>query len=127
MGNFAGFVVIGSGLPRTGTNSLRNALNILLDGAVYHMYQVAFGKKVDATFWEKAVKRPMSKREWTDFLVGRGFRGGVDYPISLFYKELMEIFPEAKVVLTVRDNPETWYESVKNSIYKAKNLHKFFP
>ena len=39
----------------------------------------------------------------------------------------MEIFPEAKVVLTVRDNPETWFESVKNSIYKAKNLHKFFP
>ena len=51
--NFAGFVVIGSGLPRTGTNSLRTALNILLDGAIYHMYQVAFGKKVDATFWEK--------------------------------------------------------------------------
>ena len=84
--NFAGFVVIGAGLPRTGTNSLRTALNYLLDGAIYHMYQVAFGKKVDATFWEKALKRPMTKREWRDFLVGRGFRGGVDAPIALFYK-----------------------------------------
>ena len=47
--------------------------------------------------------------------------------ILFIFRELMEIFPEAKVVLTVRDNPETWFESVKNSIYKAKNLHKFFP
>ena len=84
--NFAGFEVIGAGLPRTGTNSLRTALNILLDGAVYHMFQVAFGEKVDANFWEKALKRPMTKREWRDFLVGRGFRGGVDYPISMYYK-----------------------------------------
>ena len=84
--NFAGFEVIGAGLPRTGTNSLRTALNFLLDGAVYHMFQVAFGEKVDANFWEKALKRPMTKREWRDFLVGRGFRAGVDYPISMFYK-----------------------------------------
>ena len=54
--NFAGFEVIGAGLPRTGTNSLRTALNFLLDGAVYHMFQVAFGEKVDANFWEKALK-----------------------------------------------------------------------
>lgn len=84
--NFAGFVVIGAGLPRTGTNSLRTALNIVLDGAVYHMFQVAFGEKVDALFWQKALKRKLTQREWKDFLEGRGFRGGVDFPISMFYK-----------------------------------------
>ena len=67
---------------------MRAALNILLDGAVYHMFQVMFGVKADTIFWEKAIKtkRKLGKREWEDFLVGRGFRGGVDYPIALFYK-----------------------------------------
>ena len=84
--NFHGFIVIGAGLPRTGTNSLRTALNIILDGAVYHMFQLMFGEKVDVTFWDRAMKRKLSKREWKDFLEGRGFRGGVYYPISLYYK-----------------------------------------
>ena len=84
--NYSGFVVIGAGLPRTGTNSLRTALNILLDGSVYHMFQVMFGEKVDYTFWDKAMKRKMRDKEWKDFLEGRGFRGGVDFPISLYYK-----------------------------------------
>jgi hypothetical protein len=64
---------------------MRAALNILLDGAVYHMFQVAFGEKVYCAFWGKALKRKMTQREWKYFLEGRGFRGGVDYPISLFY------------------------------------------
>ena len=38
----------------------------------------------------------------------------------------MEAFPDAKVILTIRE-PETWYESVKNSIYKMKNFHRVFP
>ena len=84
--NYQGFVVIGAGLPRTGTNSLRTALNILLDGAVYHMFQVMFGEKVDYKFWDKAKTKTLSPREWRDFLEGRGFRGGVDYPISYYYK-----------------------------------------
>jgi len=124
--NFHGFIVIGAGLPRTGTNSLRTALNIILDGAVYHMFQLMFGEKVDVTFWDRAMKRKLSKREWKDFLEGRGFRGGVDYPISLYYKDLMEVFPDAKVILTVRE-PETWYKSVKSSIFQMRNLYKTFP
>ena len=42
------------------------------------------------------------------------------------FRELLEAFPDAKVILTVRE-PETWYESVKNSIYKFKNMYKKFP
>jgi len=47
------------------------------------------------------------------------FRGGVDYPVSLFYKELMEAYPEAKVLLNVRD-PVKWYQSVKDSILRLQ-------
>ena len=41
-------------------------------------------------------------------------------------RELMEVFPDAKVILTIRE-PEAWYESVKNTIYKTKNIHQIFP
>ena len=86
--NYDGFVVIGAGLPRTGTNSLRTALNIVLDGAVYHMFQVMFGESQDADFWTKLLEsgQKLPAKEWKDFLEVRGFRGGVDYPISLYYK-----------------------------------------
>ena len=43
--NHSGFVVIGAGLPRTGTMSLRAALGILLDGACHHMLDVGTGAK----------------------------------------------------------------------------------
>lgn len=103
--------MIGAGLPRTGTLSLRAALNDLLDGAVYHMWQVAFGEKVDCTFWEKALKRKMTQGEWTDFLQGRGFRGGVDYPISLFYKYVV-MFPGRP-----QDAPRTLQGRSLNALY----------
>lgn len=126
--NYAGFVVIGAGLPRTGTMSLHAALYQLLDGACYHMIQVVANpdNKVDIAHWDKALKRKLRNSEWNDFLEGRGFRAGVDYPISMFYKELMQVFPEAKVVLTVRE-PEAWYNSVKNSIFSMHRLADSFP
>ena len=51
-------------------------------------------------------------------------------PHSLFYflflRDLMEVFPDAKVILTVRE-PKTWYKSVKSSIFQMRNLYKSFP
>ena len=84
--NYDGFVVIGAGLPRTGTMSMRAALGILLDGACYHMYNVGTGTEVDWSHWERALDGKVQSYEWVDFLEKRGFRAGVDYPISMFYK-----------------------------------------
>ncbi len=58
----------------------------LLDGACYHMMCVAVGTKVDWDFWNKAMEEELEDHEWVDFLERRGFRAGVDFPISLYYK-----------------------------------------
>ena len=72
-------------MPRTGTASLRLALSLLLDGPIYHMYQVIEkGTKEDVEFWSQACDKEKTSKEWQDFL--KGFRGGVDYPPALFYK-----------------------------------------
>ena len=80
--NYDGYVVIGAGLPRTGTMSMQAALEKLLNGPCYHMLQVAEGTDEDLDHWEKVLKGKVSDKEWVQFLEGRGFRSGVDYPIS---------------------------------------------
>ena len=62
--NDDGYVVIGAGLPRTGTNSLRLALSQVLNGPCYHMYAVVQESKgtIDADFWNKAIRRQVSSQ-----------------------------------------------------------------
>jgi len=121
--NYDGFVVIGAGLPRTGTSSLRVALGLLLKGACYHMKSISNSKASDpdVPFWNRVLSTKPTKEEWLNFFQRRGYRAGVDYPVAKFYKEIMDAYPKAKVILTIRD-PEKWYESVKNTIYKALTL-----
>ena len=80
--NYDGYVVIGAGLPRTGTMSMQAALEKLLKGRCYHMVQVFEGGEEELDHWEKVLNGKASDKEWFDFLQGRGFRSGVDYPIS---------------------------------------------
>ena len=119
-----GFVLIGAGLPRTGTMSTRAALKIILKGNIYHMAVVVAERPDHHWFWRKVIKGEANKSEWRKVL--SDFRGGVDYPISFFYKELMEVYPNAKVLLTTRD-PVKWYESVKNAIYKLQCTMQSWP
>ena len=80
--NYDGYVVIGAGLPRTGTMSMRAALQKLLNGPCYHMLEVFDGPEEDVDYWEKVLNGKVSDEEWIEFLAGRGFRSGVDYPVS---------------------------------------------
>lgn len=124
-----GFVVIGAGLPRTGTTSMHEALSTLLGGPCYHMRTLFNGTKEETDFWYKALDdyyndtKILKDEDWVNFLEKRGYRAGVDFPISLFYKELMKAFPNAKVVLTVRDDGEGWYKSVKSTIFRVLSLN----
>lgn len=120
--SFEGFSVIGAGLPRTGTLSTRSALAQLLGGKVYHMNNVGQGTEYDWKFWDHLVDGGKHDRKaWKEFLEGRGFRASLDNPMAIYYKDLMEAFPDAKVLLTVRD-PEAWYVSVRDSIYVNNKL-----
>jgi hypothetical protein len=104
--------VVGAGFGRTGTMSLKVALEKLGFGPCYHMTEV-FEHPEHASFWLSAWRgEPV---DWEGVLGDYG--AAVDWPACTFYEELMERYPEAKVLLTVRD-PERWYESVRNTIYE---------
>lgn len=103
--------VIGAGFGRTGTTSLKAALEELGVGPAYHMTEV-FDHPEHVHLWEAA--RRGERVDWETFFSGYGV--AVDWPACAFYEELMEAFPDAKVILTLRD-PDRWYESVRDTIY----------
>ena len=108
--------IIGAGFGRTGTTSLKAALETLGFGPSYRLDEV-FKHPEQVAFWEAA--RRGERVDWEGFFAGYGV--AVDWPAFSFYKELMESFPEAPVILTVRD-PERWYESVRSTIYAIHKL-----
>ena len=106
--------IIGAGLGRTGTLSLKVALEQLGLGPCYHMTEV-FAHPEHVPVWEAAGRgEPV---DWDGLF--RGYRATVDWPGCNFYRELMGRYPDAKVVLTVRD-PVRWYESARRTIYAAR-------
>ena len=108
------YFVIGAGLPRTGTLSTFNALEHLLPGRCHHMARAQSGFP-DQEFWTRASLGQLSDQDWRDFIRESQLSASVDYPMSLFWKDLARLYPKAKVVLTVRD-PVRWYKSVGNTI-----------
>lgn len=107
--------VIGAGWGRTGTNSVKIALEKLLDGPCYHMFECAvrpdFQKWIDAYAGKPDWKRIFTHPDGNKF-----YKATVDYPACGMYKELIEAYPNAKVLLTVRD-PEKWYDSAIETIW----------
>jgi len=108
--------VIGAGLGRTGTASLKGALEELGFGPCYHMTDV-FENPGHADFWRAAWRGEPA--DW-DGVLG-SYEAAVDWPACSFYEELMQRNPDAKVLLSVRD-PERWYESARQTIYELGRL-----
>ena len=113
--------VIGAGLGRTGTASLKDALEELGFGPCYHMFEV-LSNPGHADFWRAAWRGEPA--DW-DGILGP-YEATVDWPACSFYEELIERNPDAKVLLSVRD-PERWYESTRNTIYKLGKLSNGSP
>jgi Sulfotransferase domain len=103
--------VIGAGFGRTGTLSLRDALERLGLGPCYHMYEVVQNPG-HVGFWQRAADREAV--EWEELL--GSYRSAVDWPVCSFWAELAARYPEAKVILTVRD-PGRWFESAWSTIF----------
>jgi len=102
--------VIGAGLPRTGTLSQKVALEMLGFGPCYHMVNVLTDLPL-AEQWADALDE---QADW-DAIFGE-HESTVDWPGSFFYRELAEAYPDAKVVLSVRD-PESWERSMLDTIW----------
>jgi hypothetical protein len=108
--------VVGAGFGRTGTMSLKAALETLGFGPCYHMIEV-FEHPEHAGFWQAAWRgEPV---DW-DGLLG-GYEAAVDWPACTFYEELLQRYPDARVLLSVRD-PERWYESTRDTIYQISKI-----
>lgn len=103
--------VIGAGFGRTGTNSLKVALEQLGFGPCHHMKEV--GPSLEQINWFDQV----SKGEIVDWnRVFAKFGSAVDWPAAAYYQELAALYPESKVILSVRD-VDAWYDSVAETIY----------
>jgi len=107
----AGLRVIGAGVGRTGTTSLKAALERLLGAPCYHMLEV-FQHRDHVPHWHAAARGRMP--EWRELLAG--YAAAVDWPASAFWPELCEAFPDALVVLSLRD-PQAWWESADETIF----------
>jgi hypothetical protein len=108
--------VIGAGFGRTGTLSLKKALELAGLGPCYHMEDmIRFPKHMD--IWKSAAQgKPVN---WNDIFTG--YESTLDFPASLYYRELLTAYPDAKVVLTVRE-PERWYQSMYATAYTMMQL-----
>ena len=102
--------VIGAGLPRTGTLSQKLALDTLGVGPCYHMVNVLADLEL-VRLWQDALD---GRGDWERIFAG--FESTVDWPGGFFYKELIEVYPEAKVVLSVRDFA-AWERSMRETVW----------
>jgi len=106
-----GLLVIGAGLSRTGTLSTRMALQHLLGAPCYHGSVPVVEQIEHLQPWIDMFEAGKLEPETAKRLL-KGCKGGVDWPVFCWYKELTEIYPNAKVLLTVRD-PHAWFHSQK--------------
>jgi hypothetical protein len=104
--------VIGVGYGRTGTLSLKAALERLGFGPCYHAVEFMRHPSHQPR-WEAAFR---GNPQWAE--VFAGYRSTVDFPGTAFWRELVDFYPEAKVILTVRD-PEQWYVSMRETFLAA--------
>lgn len=103
--------VIGAGLGRTATFSMKFALEYLGVGPCYHMSEVFAGARRNVPLWLDVIA---GKPDWDTIF--DGFQSTTDYPACTYWRALAEYYPDAKVVLTVRD-PDSWFDSVSETIF----------
>jgi hypothetical protein len=113
--------VIGAGCGRTGTASLKLALERLLGAPCYHMIEV-FQHPGHVPVWHRAMEG--EDVDWNALFAG--YAAAVDFPASAAWPELMRAFPDALVLLSLRD-PEAWWESASETIFVGIGGHPLAP
>jgi hypothetical protein len=111
--------IIGAGFGRTGTLSLKTALE-QLGYPCYHMVECFPKGPPHWRLWEQAMA---GRPDWDALF--EGFTATVDFPACTSYRALADYYPNAKVILTVRD-PEKWFQSVQDTIF-APHWMEFLP
>jgi hypothetical protein len=103
--------VIGAGLGRTGTHSLKLALEKLLGAPCYHMAEV-FRRPQDIPIWSAAAKG--ERVDWRALF--DGYAAAVDWPPAGYWSQIAEVFPDAIILLSTRD-ADSWWKSASRTIF----------
>ena len=112
--NKSEFLVIGAGLGRTGTMSLKIALEMILPGKCHHMITAVFHQEE----WRDILTGKMSDDDFKEFFLSNNYVAGVDVPFCWEYERAMAVFPNAKIILTVRE-PQGWVKSIKSTVSRV--------
>jgi hypothetical protein len=102
--------VVGAGVGRTGTTSLKFALERLLGGRCYHMMEV-FPRPECFPLWKEAGEGGSPWEQLFD-----GYVATVDWPSAAYWREISAFYPDALVLLSVRPDAESWWESASQTI-----------
>jgi sulfotransferase family protein len=103
--------VVGAGLGRTGSHSLKIGLEMLLGGTCYHMVEV-FPRPEHVPLWHGAIKG--EEPDWFPML--EDFTAAVDWPAAAMWRQLSDAYPESMVLLSERSSPEAWWKSFSETI-----------
>jgi Sulfotransferase domain len=104
--------VVGAGLGRTGTHSLKLALEQLLGAPCYHMYEVMQHPDT-ISVWQDAIDdKPV---DWAALM--DGYAASVDWPAAAFWPDLSRAFPDAVVLLSTRSSAQAWWKSADDTIF----------
>ena len=108
-----GLQVVGAGLGRTGTTSLKGALERLLGGPCYHMIET-HQRPADRIVWERAFRG--DPPDWVEFFAG--YRATVDWPSAGVWHQIADAHPDALILLSVR-SAEDWWRSASRTIFPS--------
>lgn len=104
--------VIGTGFGRTGTDSMRHALNILGVGPTHHMMELGDGAPLRQRWLDLANG---AEPDWDHLF--EGYTACVDWPSAQHWRTLIDVYPEAKVLLTMR-SAESWWKSFEPTLMR---------
>jgi hypothetical protein len=104
--------VVGAGVGRTGTASLKLALERLLGAPCYHAYELTTNHLDHVPLWHEAVRG--REPDWDD--IYRGYAATVDWPGASFWRELHEAYPDSLVLLSTRGTTSEWFRSADATI-----------
>lgn len=112
--------VIGAGLPRTGTMSLKYAIEHLLSGTCYHMHEL-YQKPDHVSLWNRVLAGE------TGLLptILDGCCAALDWPVSAVWRDAIALYPEAKVLLSKRASSADWWDSVDQTVWQIIRTQNF--
>ena len=103
--------VIGVGFGRTGTSSTKLALEMLGIAPCHHMSALVDNQALSQRWYDVVFQ---GKRNWDELFAG--FQATLDWPAAFYWQELAAFYPQAKLLLTLRD-PEKWYDSMRQTVF----------